>query len=120
MRYHYEKPAIYSSMYGNIHICDHLAYDTCTVFKVGNKGLAVIQQRFDPDTKHTWWSEIDPWLTDSLYLHPNFKKLFEERSGECTDDGIYPTMTIRQLMWALKMKPLPKERWETCFDRKHI
>lgn len=21
-------------------------------------------------------------------------------------------------MWALKMKPLPKQRWETCFDRK--
>lgn len=79
----------------------------------------MIQQRFDVDTKQTWWSEIDPWLTDSLYLHPNFKTLFNDRSGEGTD-GVYPTITIRQLMWALKMKPLPKERWETCFDRKNI
>lgn len=79
----------------------------------------MIQQRFDSDTKQTWWSEIDPWLTDSLYLHPNFKELFKERSGE-GKDGIYPTITIRQIMWALKMKPLPKERWETCFDRKNI
>jgi hypothetical protein len=87
---------------------------------MGNRGLSVIQQRFDPDTKHTWWSEIDPWLTDTLYLHPNFKEFFKERSGECTDSGVYPTVTIRQIMWALKMKPLPKERWETCFDRKDI
>lgn len=119
MRYHFEKPPIYSSMYGNIHKCDHPAYNVCTLFKMGTRGLAVIQQRFNPNTKQTWWSEIDPWLTDSLYLHPNFKKLFDERSGECTD-GIYPTITIRQIMWALKMKPLLKERWETCFDRRSI
>ena len=106
-------------MYGDIHNCDHPAYDTCTLFKMGRRGLAVIQQRYDSETKQTWWSEIDPWLTDSLYLHPKFIKLFEERSGENVGD-IYPTMTIRQLMWALKMKPLPKERWETCFDRRSI
>lgn len=119
MRYHYEKPAIYSAMYGNTYICDHPVYSTCTLFKMGNKGISVIQQRYDSITKNTWWGEIDPWLTDALYLHPNFKKLFDERSGEGTD-GLYPTITIRQIMWALKMKPLPKERWETCFDRKDI
>jgi hypothetical protein len=81
--------------------------------------LAVIQQRFDDDLKNTWWSEIDPWLTDILYLHPNFKEYFDERAGECTD-GLYPTVTIRQMMWAFKLKPLPKESWETCFDRKNI
>ena len=119
MRYHYQKPIFYSSMYGVAHDCNHPIYDTCTLFKMGSRGLAVIQQRFDSNTKQTWWGEIDPWLTDSLYLHPNFKELFKERSGECSD-GIYPTITIRQLMWALKMKPLAKECWETCFDRKHI
>lgn len=119
MRYHYEKPTFYSSMYGDIHICEHPVYDTCTVFKIDSKGLAVIQQRFDPDSKRTWWSEIDPWVTDQLYLHPKFKEVFELRAGECKD-GLYPTVTIRQLMWALKMKPLRKERWETCFDRKTI
>jgi hypothetical protein len=86
---------------------------------MNNRGLAVIQQRFDSVMKRTWWSEIDPWLTDALYLHPKFKALFDDRSGEATD-GVYPTITIRQLMWALKMKPLPKERWETCFDRKNV
>lgn len=119
MRYHYEKPLIYLSTYGCTHTCDHPVYDKCTLYKIGNKGLSVIQQRFDDDLKSTWWSEIDPWLTDMIYLHPKFKDVFNERAGEGRD-GIYPTMTIRQLMWALKMKPMRKERWETCFDRRKI
>lgn len=119
MRYHYEKPELYMSMYGERYICNHPVYDSCTLFKINDKGLAVIQQRFDEKTKSTWWSEIDPWLTDALYLHKNFKKFFNERAGECTD-GLYPTVTIRQLMWGLKMKPMKRERWETCFDRRDI
>lgn len=119
MRYHYEKPSIYLSMYGATYDCDHPVYNKCTLFLIEEKGLAVIQQRFDAETKSTWWGEIDPWLTDALYLHPGFKKYFEERSGECTD-GLYPTVTIRQIMWALKLKPIPRERWETCFDRRAI
>lgn len=119
MRYHYEKPSIYLSMYGSTYSCSHIVYDKCTLYQVKTRGLAVIQQRYDHQTKHTWWSEIDPWLTDALYLHPNFAEYFNERAGEASD-GIYPTVTVRQIMWALKMKPLPKERWETCFDRKVI
>lgn len=119
MRYHYEKPNIYLSMYGDTYECDHPIYDRCTLFRIDDYGLAVIQQRFDSDIKSTWWGEVDPWLTDDLYLHPNFKEYFDERAGECTD-GLYPTVTIRQLMWALKLKPMKKERWETCFDRRDI
>lgn len=110
---------MYLSFYGTTYTCDHMVYSRCTLFKIENKGLAVIQQRIDRDRKITWWSEIDPWLTNDLYLHPGFKKFFDERSGECVD-GLYPTVTIRQIMWALKMKPLPRERWETCFDRRAI
>ena len=119
MRYHYEKPAVYSSMYGSTYICDHPVYDQCTLFKIGERGLAVIQQRYDSESKVTWWGAIDPWLPDQLYLHPGFKSFFDERSGEATD-GLYPTVTIRQIMWALKLKPIPRERWETCFDRRII
>ncbi len=119
MRYHYEKQTIYLSLYGKTYTCDHPVYNKCTLFLIGNKGLAVIQQRFDGEKKYTWWDEIDPWLTDDLYLHPKFKEFFDKRAGECTD-GLYPTVSIRQIMWALKMRPLPKERWETVFDRKDI
>lgn len=119
MRYHYERPELYSSLYGRTYECDHPVYDKCTLFEIHDKGLAVIQQRYDATTKSTCWGEIDPWLTDDLYLHKNFEKFFDERAGT-PKDGIYPTATIRQLMWGLKMKPMPKERWETCFDRREV
>lgn len=119
MRYFYEKPENYSSMYGNTYECDHPVYNRCTLFTIGNKGLAVIQQRYIPETKSTYWTEIDPWLTDMLYLHTRFKDYFDSRAREPVND-LYPTVSIRQIMWALKIKPIPKERWETCFDRKDI
>lgn len=119
MCYHYEKPTVYLSMYGFTYCCSHLVYSECTLYKIENKGLAVIQQRYDLKTKRTWWGEIDPWLTDCIYLDPGFKKFFDDRAGTCTD-GLYPTVTVRQIMWALKMKPIKRERWETCFDRRCI
>lgn len=119
MRYHHEKPHIYLSMYGQTYICDHPVYTSCTLYKNEEKGLAVIQQRYNPVTKSTTWEAIDPWMTDILYLHPKFKAFFEARAGEAQDD-LYPTVTIRQMMWALKMKPIKRERWETYFDRKEI
>lgn len=119
MRYHYKKPKVVTAMYGKVYHCDHPVYSKCTLFEIGNKGLAVIQQRFDEMTKTTWWSEIDTWLVDCIYLNPGFKRFFEERGGKPKND-IYPTVTIRQIMWALKMKPLKKERWETVFDRRDI
>lgn len=119
MRYHYEKPTIYMSMYGRRYICDHSVYDSCTLYEIGSKGLAVIQQRFDSETKSTYWTELDPWFTDELYLHSDFKEYFDNRAG-IRIDGLYPTVTVRQIMWALKMKPIPKEPWETAFDRRDI
>ncbi len=119
MRYHYEKPGFYTSQYGEVYICDHPVYNRCTLYKIGEKGLAVIQQRVDMATKTTWWGEIDAWVTDAIYLHAGFRKLFEERARP-SKDGLFPTITVRQIMWALKMKPLPKQCWETVFDRKDI
>lgn len=119
MRYFYEKPEIYSSIYGSTFICNHPVYDRCTLFKINNRGLAVIQQRYNHVSKTTYWTDIDAWLIDDLYLHTKFEEFFNERAGECQNE-LYPTVTIRQIMWGLKMKPLPRERWETCFDRRLI
>ena len=47
MRYHYEKPKIYMTMYGETYECDHPVYDKCALFKIGRNGLAVIQQRYE-------------------------------------------------------------------------
>ena len=119
MRYHYQKPTLYVSMYGETYICEHPVYSRCTLYRIGDKGLAVIRQQYDPVSKHTWWQELDPWLTDALYLNARFKAYFDERAGECTN-GLYPTVSVRQIMWALKMKPLKRERWETVFDHRDI
>lgn len=119
MRYHHEKPSVYASVYGNTYECEHPVYDKCTLFKIDQNGLSVIQQRYDDITKKTWWGEIDPWLTDPIYLHPKFMDFFNARSDKSIS-GLYPTVTVRQIMWALKMKPIPRERWETCFDRRFI
>ena len=70
MRYHYEKPSRYHAVYGQLYICNHPVYNRCTLYLIADKGLAVIQQRFDARTKTTWWSEIDPWVANEIYLNP--------------------------------------------------
>lgn len=119
MRYHYKKPDTYYVNYGQTYICNHRVYSECTLFVLRGKGIAIIQQRFDKETKSTYWTSIDPWLNDELYLHPKFLEFFESRS-DYPIDGLYPTVTIRQIMNYLKMKPLKKEQWETVFDRRYI
>lgn len=81
-----------------------------------HKGLAVIQQRYNTKYKSTTWTELDPWLTDDIYTQQGFKAYFNKYAGE-PKDGIYPTVTIRQVMWALKMKPIKRLPWETVFDK---
>lgn len=120
MRYHISKPQYYTSKYGIRYHCSHPVYNCCTLYKIGNKGLAIIQQRFDPETKVTWWTDIDSWLVDLLYLNENFKSYFDKYARPRKDDGLYPTVTLRQIMWGLKMKPLKRERWETTFDHRDI
>ncbi len=119
MRYHFEKPELYISMYGTKYTCNHPLYNSCTLYLINERGLAVIQQRFNPKDKTTRWGEIDEWLTDVIYLNSGFKKYFDTHAGFPTD-GLYPTVSVRQIMWSLKIKPLRKERWETVFDRKDI
>ena len=119
MRYHYKKPKYFRAAYGKTYKQNNPVFHQCTLYLIESKGLCVIQQRYNPVNKTTWWTEIDPWMVDELYLHPKFKEFFDERSGDCKD-GCYPVVTIRQIMWALKMKPLKRERWETSFDRREV
>ncbi len=119
MRYHSIAPYYYTTMYGETYICSHPVYDSCTLFKEGKKGLAVIQQRFNYANKSTYWGELDKWIPDKLYLNENFGDYFR-KNADYPKNGLYPTVPLRKLMWALKMKPLPKERWETTFDRRLV
>lgn len=119
IRYYFIKPKIHLSLYGQQYYCNHPVYNSCTLYLMFGKGLAVIQQRYSATDKYTWWGEIDADLTDALYLHPDFKEYFNRHANK-EQNGLYPTVTLRQIMWALRMKPLPKKPWETVFDRKNI
>ena len=118
MRYHYEGNEIALGMYGETYICDHPVYDRATLYKIGDKGLCVIQQRCEG--KKTYWSEIDKNLTDVIYLNRGFYDYFNRFAKEINNKDLYPTVTIRQIMWALRMKPLKREPWETYFDKAPI
>lgn len=119
MRYFTEKPPNYTTMFGETYSCNHPIYSRCTLYKIANKGVCVVQQRYDAKTKCTYWTEIDPWLCDILYLTSGFKDFFNEYASEPIE-GLYPTVNVRQVMWRLRLKPLKRERWETVFDRKVI
>lgn len=112
MRYHYEKPKHYIPIYGVKHRCNHPLYKYCTLYLIGYQGVAVVQKRFDPVRKIFWYSEVDPWLANDIYVSPRFLSWFKKNCGACKD-GLYPTFELRRLMWALRMKPLPKEWWES-------
>lgn len=116
MRYHFKPGPITTSVFAEIYTCDHPVYRKCTLYKDGEKGLAVIQQRYSEDSKKTWWSDIDPWLVDAIYMEKDFKIVFETYASK-PQSGIYPTMSVRQLMWRLRMKPLKRHPWETVFDK---
>lgn len=119
MRYHYSLPKYYTCITGRTYKCNHPVYDECTLYLIGRKGLAVIQQRYDLFTKATTWGAIDPWLIDEIYTNVRFKRYFDKMAN-VPENGFYPTVTVRKIMWALRMKPLKKDIWETVFDRPFV
>ena len=120
MRYHYIPPKIHLFLYGKTYCCDHPVYSRCTLYLIGELGLAVIQQRYRLKDKSTYWTEIDGYLVDELYMHKDFMDYFRRKAGPKSDKGLYPTVTIRQIMWAIRLKPLKREPWETVFDKSPI
>lgn len=112
MRYFYQPSPIQpKGTYGRTYYCSHPLYNSCTLFQIGEYGLCVIMEQFDPKTKHRWWGPIPKMLATDIYLHDRFYDYFQEHSGLCKN-GLYPTVKVRSLMYALKMKPLKKEYWE--------
>ena len=81
MRYHDNaQPQEWTNYYGSVYRCNHPVYRVCTLYKERSKGLCVIQQRYNEKSKATYWSAIDPWLTDKIYLHDGFKEYFDSHA----------------------------------------
>ena len=106
MKYFYEKPELTTQLYGEVIFLSHPVYKIGTLFEQDGLGLIVVQRRFT--AKYVYWDKIDPWLANDIYLHPKFPQYFSEHAT----NKDYPIIPIRKLMWALRMKPIPKEFWE--------
>lgn len=111
MKYYYEKPENWVGA-GIVYSCNHQLYNQCTLFRIGEKGIAVIQEHFHPIKKTRWWGPIEPWIAGDIYLNEGFEMYFIDHAKKADSNGLYPTVTVRQIMWALRMKPLKKELWE--------
>lgn len=108
------------SKYSSIYKCNnHPVYFRASLYTDNDLGMCIIQQRYDKKTKCTYWTELDPWIADLIYMDSKFPLMFKMISKRI-DNGLYPTITVRQAMWILRMKPLKKEVWETSFDHKPI
>lgn len=111
MKYYYEKPENWVGA-GKVYRCNHPMYNYCTLFQSGNVGLAVIQERFDPLKKTRQFGAVEPWIAGDIFLNPRFEMYFIDHAKEPDENGLYPTIELRKIMWALRMKPLKKEPWK--------
>lgn len=111
MKYFYEKPEKWTGA-GYIYYCNAPLYNSCTLFKIDDIGLAVVQEHYNLERKTRWWGPIAPWIAGDIWKNVEFKKYLKENGGKPDENGIYPTIQLRKLMWKLRMKPLQKEFWE--------
>lgn len=112
MRYYYERPEEWTMVEGLTLTFQHPLYNKATVYTNEEKGIAVVQQRFNQANKVTWWGPIDPWLVDDIASQPDFDNWFRKHADGKDENGLYPTFTVRELMYAMKMKPLKREIFE--------
>ena len=93
---------------------NHPSYSAFTLFTDGSKGFGVIQQRYNPQFKCTWWGPIDQDLTYYILHSPFFDEFWDAnaRAVGAADNNV---IEVRKVMWGLHMKPLKKELWETKF-----
>ena len=100
---------------GKIYHCDNPIYNSCTLYLLPDgRGLATIQQRFNRFLKVTWWGPIDTSINVDISNQARLQDYLMDEA-RLPVDGMYPTVPLRKFMWALRMKPLPHETWETQF-----
>lgn len=117
MRYHYKHPENWKvSRAVRYEMMDHPICHACTLYLIDGKGIGLIQQEYNVLDKSTHWGDIDEYLIDDIFGQPGFMDYFNRFATEADDNGFYPLIPVRKIMWALRMKPMRKEAWETTFD----
>lgn len=98
----------------DVRTTSHPAYRGFTLFSDGIRGLGVVQQFYIKDFKYTYWGPLDSNLLIFIFHSPNFEDWWNTEA-KTPEFGEYPIFEARKVMWALGMKPLKKELWETKF-----
>ena len=111
MKYYY-KPNIRQQIHGRTYKCNHPYYNYCTLYMNGDLGLAVVIKKFDPELKTFYFDRLPGYLANDIYEANGFADYFEEYAA-VGNNGLYPTTTARSIMWALRMRPLAREEWES-------
>lgn len=91
--------------------CDHPLFSNATLYKKGEFGLLVIQKYYNEKFKVMFWGPVEPWLANDIYCAHGFDDAFNKLSG-IKENGLYPIIEVRKLMYMLGMKPMKKEIWE--------
>lgn len=115
MKYYYKPSIDAKSGAGETYICDHPLFSRATLFKSDNRGLLIVQEHYNKKTKARLWGPVVPWLSYDIYTNINFEKFFDKNATEADENGLFPIFPIRKVMWALRMKPLQREAWESGF-----
>lgn len=112
MRYHRENTDI------EIATCkiDHPLCNRYTLYYKEDKGFGVVQLRYNSKMKVAWWDCIDESIKYLMLENDGFDEYFEKMATIKNEFGYYPIVNLRKIMWALRMKPIPKTEWEKGFE----
>lgn len=117
MRYFYEPTSGHDHNYFQLYSYDHPLFDLCTLYLQDELGLIVIQQHYDQANKTVSWGPVEPNLANDIFICPEFRQYFITHADHALSDGYYPVVSVRKLMWALRMKPLRRGDWEQELQR---
>ena len=102
--------------HAKFYTCDHPLYDSCALYLLPDgRGLAVVQKRWSERSKVSYWAYVDPVVVEDIWQNSMLQR-YLELYAEMPENGLYPTVPVRRLMWALGMPPIQKESWEKEFD----
>lgn len=69
----------------------------------------MVQTAFNDKEKTLYFTRISTSLANDIYNNPHFEEYFLCHAKEPVD-GLYPTVNVRSIMWALRMWPLDKNK----------
>lgn len=96
--------------------CDHPLYNQCSLYLLPDgRGLAVVEKRWNARLKVSYWTAVRTDIVEEIFACGRFQR-YLDRQAKQPQDGLYPTIPVRRVMWALGMPPLPKADWEKDFS----